>query len=80
MPRSTVTTRSAAEHLGLGDPHDPLGAGERVEAELRRERRDRPLGGRRGRGCTPPASGESASSRPSSRLASVTVGSAPPRP
>ena len=45
----------------------------------RGEARDGALGG----GAVerqPPASGESSSSRPSSRLASVTVGSLPPRP
>ena len=35
-----------AHHLGVGDPHDPLGAGARVgQPQLARERGDRALGG-----------------------------------
>ncbi len=44
-----------AHHLGVGHTHDPLGAGDRVEPELRREAPHRALRGRES-SSTPPAS------------------------
>ena len=69
-----------AQHLGLGDAHDARGAGARVEPELARE----PRHGALGRGAVErqlrPRAACPAGRRPSSRLASVTVGSSPPCP
>ncbi len=68
-------------HLLVGDPHDPLGGLQLAEAE--RPRRGRPIAacGRVARRARRRRPGSSRGARqPSSRLASVTVGSAPPRP
>ena len=68
------------DHLLVGDPDDPLGGLELAEAERAGELRDRRPAAASASSSTPPASRESAARLPSSRLASVTVGSVPPRP
>ena len=69
-----------AEHLGLGDAHDPLCAGERVETQLCGEDARSPARRRRGRARRRRRAASRRAGARAARFASVTVGSSPPRP
>jgi hypothetical protein len=68
-----------AHHLGVGDAADALGALQRLELEAVRESLIACSAASRSSVMSPPSEAP-AGSRPSSRLASVTVGSVPPWP
>ena len=68
-----------ADHLGVGHAHDPARALLVPTARARRPAR-RPPSWAASASSSTPASGSSGSRWPSTRLASVTVGSVPPRP
>ena len=67
-------------HLGVGHPHDPERGVHRIEVRARRPAPPRPAPRRRGRARRRRPAASRRRGGPSSRLASVTVGSSPPRP
>ncbi len=78
IPRSTVTTRSALTISALATRDDPLGA--RRDSDIPSCSASRRPPARRARDRARRRRPADAEIRPSTRLASVTVGSVPPRP